>query len=145
MHVEIHERLEMNKTKSYTSQLVDFVLDLKFEQLPARVVSETRFNVMDAVGNALASIKKGDDTGRIIAAIGEEADGKGEARIIGSLVRVPLLSAVFANSGFVRGLGFDDFHLRSAAHLNGPLFPAAIAARSCSRCCRISFTSRSRG
>lgn len=104
-----------------TDTLLSFSRDTRFEVLPPAVVHEARRYVLDALGCALGghAVEKG----RIAAAYAARLAGAPEAGIVGSMARVSMPAAAFANAELVNALDHD-----SIPHVVPVTLPPVLAA-----------------
>jgi len=88
--------------KEITQELLDFILETRFDDLPETVVHESKRIILDSIGCALAGL--GIDKGKISVALARRLGGPPEASIIGMGDRVSCASAAFANGELVHAL-----------------------------------------
>jgi 2-methylcitrate dehydratase PrpD len=106
-------------------ELAEWVVRLRYEDLPPDVIDATKLRILDVLGLALA----GTETrfGRAIRAGALAVSPPGPCRIIGTGERVSVTSAAFANASFPQALEFDDTHNESIVHMSSPSVAAALA------------------
>lgn len=105
-----------------TSVLAEFVCSVKPEGLPGSVQHQVCRHALDCVGAALTGLEH--RAGQIVASLAEEAGGKGEARILGRLSRLPAGQAAWANGAAAHLLDIDD---TGFSHPTACILPAALA------------------
>jgi 2-methylcitrate dehydratase PrpD len=88
-----------------TRRLADFAAEARFADLPARLVREAKFLLLDHVGCALAGARV--DKGRIAIELTESLGGAREATIIGRRRKVAVTNAAFANGELFNALDWD--------------------------------------
>ena len=88
-----------------TRALADFAVETQFEHLPAALVQEAKYILLDHIGCAIAGAQVA--KGRIAVEFAEATGGKAEATIIGSGCKVPAASAAFANGELMNALDWD--------------------------------------
>jgi len=103
----------------------EFAAGLRFEDLPADVVSSVKERVLDTLGVALAaSPLETSDAVRTVAT----GWGSGSASAIGVPGRVSPHAAALVNGTLAHSLDFDDTHLPSILHPSACIVPASLAA-----------------
>jgi 2-methylcitrate dehydratase PrpD len=80
--------------KSVTKELLDFIMDTDFENLPETVVHESKRIILDSIGCAVACLSI--DKGKISVALARRQGGPPEASIIGTGDKVSCANAAFA-------------------------------------------------
>ena len=92
--------------KEYTKELMEFVLSLRYEDLPPEAVELAKRHFLDCVGSALAEAAhpRSGILRRYFDAIGAQ----GDCRILGYGRRVSVENAAFANGILAHTICFDD-------------------------------------
>jgi 2-methylcitrate dehydratase PrpD len=108
-----------------TRALSEYVVNLKFSDLPKDVVEGAKLCFLDWLGVTLSGSKE--PLVNILAAVAEEQGGKHQATLIGRKKRASLLQAALINGGASHALDFDDVHLGMVGHPSAPVFPAILA------------------
>jgi 2-methylcitrate dehydratase PrpD len=108
-----------------TRALSEYVVNLKFSDLPKDVVEGAKLCFLDWLGVTLSGSKE--PLVNILAAVAEEQGGKHQATLIGRKKRASLLQAALINGGASHALDFDDVHLGMMGHPSAPVFPAILA------------------
>jgi 2-methylcitrate dehydratase PrpD len=103
-----------------------FVEDLRFEDLPAEVVTKAKRLIAYDIGQALAGVRF-DDGRRAIAIAEALSEGAGPATVLGTGSMLRTLDAAFANSSLMRSPGMDDVILPHGIHAGLVTLPPAIA------------------
>lgn len=105
--------------------IVDFALNVKYQDLPPSVVENTKKQVIDTIGVALAGNQEAgvQELGRLAQQIG----GAREARIWGSEVYLPAHDAARINATMAHALDYDDTHEPSFMHPGVVCMPTAMA------------------
>ncbi|MCD8123614.1 MAG: MmgE/PrpD family protein [Lachnospiraceae bacterium] len=112
-----------------TEKLADFVVNLRYEDIPMSVIETQKKSVLDALGITYGASGLGDGCAELLdTAIEGAADGKPEATVIGGAVRLPAVWAAFANAAMAHSLDFGDTQMHAVVHSNASTFPAALAA-----------------
>jgi 2-methylcitrate dehydratase PrpD len=108
-----------------TKALSEYIVNLKFSDLPKDVVEGARLCFLDWLGVTLSGSKE--PLTDILAAVAEEQGGKPQATLIGRKKKASLLQAALINGGASHALDFDDVHLGMMGHPSAPVFPAILA------------------
>jgi 2-methylcitrate dehydratase PrpD len=103
--------------------LAKFVVETRFEDLPAPVVHEAKNLLMDAVGDGLAGITT--DPGKMAITLAKSLGGPPESSIIGTSDKVSCANAVLANGQLINTLDFDT--VMPGGHAPGYIVPPALA------------------
>ncbi len=105
--------------------LLDFGLNLRFEDLPIEVVERTRLAVLDTMGAALAglSVKAIEQLSSLATSWG----GTPEATALTTAQRLPLPLAGLLNGAAARAWDLDDVHEKNTCHISCNIVPAALA------------------
>jgi 2-methylcitrate dehydratase PrpD len=97
---------------------------LRFADLPGEVIEAARRHLIDAVGCAVAGIRRGAAGPALTIAAG--LGGPPEARLFGG-ERVGAVAAAFGNAVAVHALDFDDTHPGGLVHAGAVTAPVALA------------------
>ncbi len=108
-----------------TSQLVEYMIDCRFNDIPQEVIDEKKKNLLDTLGVMIA----GFDAPGCQTVVDEIAawGGRKDASIFGYGARVPVHNAAIANCMMARALDFDDVFADSIIHINATNVPVAFA------------------
>lgn len=98
---------------------------LRYDQLPADVVTATRRRILDTIGNALAAAAQ--DYGRAMHASALAIGGAGLSSILGFGDRTSAAAAALANGAMAGALSFDDTHNATIVHVTASVLGAALA------------------
>jgi 2-methylcitrate dehydratase PrpD len=109
-----------------TQQLAEFVAALRFEELPADVVTQACQVVLDAVGCAAAAWREDPRKARMATTLAEEFQAAEQATVIGA-GRTHAALAALANGILVNAADNDDTHKRALIHVGSVVVPAALA------------------
>ena len=115
---------------SLSLDLARWATQLRFEDLPADVVRETKRRVLDVMGLSLAGAET--PFGRSVREATLELSSAGRCRIIGSSSGdkpdgVGVAYAAFTNGAFSQAMEYDDTHNESIVHMSSPAVAAALA------------------
>ena len=108
-----------------TKGLSEYIVNLKFLDLPKDVVEGAKLCFLDWLGVTLSGSKE--PLTNILVAVAEEQGGKPQATLIGRNKKASLLQAALINGGASHALDFDDVHLGMIGHPSAPVFPAILA------------------
>jgi len=113
------------KQTTYTSSLVNFAINTRYEDLPGDVIQETKRLILDTIGCAIRGIRT--DLGRIVIAKSEVIGGdKSESTIWGSNLKSSCVSAAFANAELANAMDADET-LINFTHLGASVIPPVLA------------------
>ena len=113
---------------SITKILSDYSANLKLADLPAEVVTRTRFLLLDLVGNIIRGRYDAESTPAMLAAVRALGLGHGTSGVFGDPARYSPMGAALLNGALAHSLDFDDTHAAGSLHPGAPVIPAAIAA-----------------
>ncbi|MFH1650999.1 MAG: MmgE/PrpD family protein [Chloroflexota bacterium] len=111
--------------KSFLPELAGYVINIKFEDLPAEVVHETKRALLDAIGCALAGVTS--DKGKITIELSRRLGGAPEASVIGTGDKASCSSVAFANAELVNAWDYDTI-LAPPGHVSLNVIPPTLAA-----------------
>ncbi|MFA7331337.1 MAG: MmgE/PrpD family protein [Candidatus Delongbacteria bacterium] len=111
---------------SFSRQMAQFVLGLRYEEIPADVLLKARHFLYDSIGCAYGSVHTRDVSA--LRGLYTELGGKPEATLIGFGERLPAISASLVNSLMIRALDFNDIYWKEDPSHPSDLIPAALAA-----------------
>ena len=111
-------------TPAITETLSAFAANLKFDDLPGRLVAHMRLSTLDALGCCLVGATL--PWTRMVAELMRAEGGTPEARLIGSGDRVPLAAAALVNATAGHAFELDDIHRDSIIHPNSICVPVAL-------------------
>ena len=114
-----------------TKELIHFLHELRYEELPEDVIERTKFLLLDYLGVALAGSRS--DSSRPVYKMIQWQDAPGPCTVIGQNFRVLPGYAALANGTGAHSLELDDTHQPGSIHLGVVIFSSAIAA---SEACR---------
>lgn len=107
-----------------TATLARFVVDHRYENVPASVRHEAARSILNWVGCAVGASQH-DTVVRALAALGPFS-GPREATVLGRLDRLDLMLAALMNGMTSHTFDFDDTHLRTVIHPSGPVASAIL-------------------
>ena len=100
-------------------------LDVKYEDLPSKVVEETKKQVLDFIGVAIGGY--GQAGAKEVRELAVDWGGKPQATIFGGGEKVPAPNAAQANATAVHSLDFDDVHEAAVMHPGVVTISTALA------------------
>lgn len=106
--------------RAITEDLVRFIIDTTYADLPAKVVHEAKRSLLDALGCAVAGIAT--DKGKIATSVARRLGGPAESRILGLGDRVSCSNAAMANGELINALDWD-----AISHVHPFAIPPALA------------------
>ena len=116
----------LSETLDPAVALADFASRLRFEDIPARVVEQTKQAVLDILGVALAGAGHGEGARETVGFAATQT-GAAEATIWSSGERVSAPAAALANAALARALDYDDILESPQVHVSVCVVPAAFA------------------
>lgn len=105
-----------------TQELVNFVTQTKFNDLPGDVVHETKRILLDSIGCAIGSTRM--ERGKICIELAKRLGGLSESTILGTAVKVSSINAAFANGELISALDYDALY---GTHIPPFVIPAPLA------------------
>ena len=112
--------------KSYSRQIAEFAVNLKYDDLPEKVVNEVKRYLYDSIGCAYGGYHTKDVN--ILKDIYLGMGGREEATLIGFGNKIPAVNATLVNSLMIRALDFNDIYWKEDPSHPSDLIPAALAA-----------------
>src|SRR4030042_1303581 len=104
-------------------KLLDFVMKVGFDDLPAEVIHEAKRILLDSIGAAIAG--RNTDKGRYGIALAKRFGTSAESAILGTSERSSCLGASFANGELINALDYDPFLYPT--HAPPAIIPASLA------------------
>ena len=104
--------------------LARFFLETKYEDLPQRLVEETKKQVLDYIGVSIAGACK--PGANEVKELLEEIGGAEQAVVWGSGKKLPVMNAAHVNATFGHCLDFDDVHENAVMHPGVISIPTAL-------------------
>lgn len=131
---------EFRTVPGLTKYVADFIMNTKYEDIPADVLELGRKSILDGFGLALAGSVS--EMGPLVRQyLGNMASSGAKASIIGSGMKVPARFAALANGIFIHADDYDDTQLSVAAdriyglltHPTVPVLPPVFALAELNR------------
>ena len=110
---------------TYSERLADFAVNLKYESIPAEIVSKAKLHLLDSIGIAFAS-----GTEPFAKSLGEASKslvGLQQSTIFGSKRLSSCENAVLVNGALIHGIDYDDTHIPAIIHPSAVVVPAVLA------------------
>ena len=114
------------KPQNLQGEIANFIAGLRYEDLPANVVHDAKYRVLDWLGSALAG--SGYQPALIAVKLVKEAGGASQATVLQAGIKVPVAQAALANGIMGHAAEYDDGHRLAIAHPGAVTVPAALAA-----------------
>jgi len=114
-----------NLNPRVTDNLVRFVVDTGYPDLPNEVVEQSKACFMDSLGVALAGSKELPI--RLLTDLMVEMGGNKQATILGKGLKTSVLNATLINGTASHVLDFDDFYQLGRVHVAASLVPAILS------------------
>lgn len=111
--------------KSYSRQIAEFAVNLKYDNLPEKVVHEVKRYLYDSIGCAYGGYHTRDVN--ILKDIYLGMAGSKEATLIGFGAKMPAVNATLVNSLMIRALDFNDIYWKEDPSHPSDLIAAALA------------------
>ncbi len=108
--------------QSYTKQLIEFVLDTKYENLPAEAIALAKKHFLDCVGSALAEVAE--VRSGIVQRYFDAVQTTGACRVVGTGHKTTVDNAAFANGILAHTICFDD---SGPSHPSVTIVPGLLA------------------
>jgi len=106
-----------------TQQMIDFIEDICFEDLPKEVLHECKRLLLDSIGCAIGGLIT--EKGKISIKVARRLNGNPEASIIGMGGKLACPNAAFANGELINALDYDAIIV--ASHIPPFVLPAILA------------------
>lgn len=123
---EMAKRTEAQSLTGLTERFAEFVTSLRFDDLPAGVVTKAKLILRDGIGNQIAASAISEPGGRVVE-LYTEWGGKPEATVVGYGVKIPAPLAALCNGALGHGVELDDAHGSGLLKAGSVLIPAAFA------------------
>ncbi len=116
-----------NATENITARLAEWAAQVKYEDLPRRVVEEAKNQTL----SVLASVHAGHftDIGRVVSRTVKDWGGGKDATMIPSGERTSLHHALFANTALSMTLDYDDYLFGGHVGHSAVLVPLALSEK----------------
>lgn len=110
--------------KSISEIIAEFVLNLKYEDIPEEVVAYAKLLLIDSLGCAEAAIDE--PHAKALFEAVTHKDGHDEATLWGTKLKADLDDAVIYNGSLIHGLDYDDTHALAITHPSSSVATAGL-------------------
>lgn len=117
--------VKSSASQNRSGNMVEFLLSLKLENLPANLVREARTRLLDGLGCGLYGAVM--PWGKIAAKVVYEEESRGAATIYGNREPVAAARAALVNGTATHGIELDDISPGAHVHPGAVVIPAAVA------------------
>jgi len=109
----------------YTHKVIDFIKNLKYEEIPMKVIQHLKLCILDILGVSLA----GSATKASKTAVNFALDyfGSGNSTLINNSLKSTCIGAAWANSVMASTLDMDDGHNYAMGHPGAVIIPGTLA------------------
>jgi 2-methylcitrate dehydratase PrpD len=114
-----------NAIADITTPLARFLVESRWDAVPAAVRHEGKRTLLNSLGAALGGYA--DPAIDKALTVLRQFSGRPEATVIGRAERLDALSAAFVNAAAANVFDFDDTHLPTVIHPAAPVVPAVLA------------------
>lgn len=111
--------------QSISRQIAEFAVNLKYADLPEKVVHEVKRYLYDSIGCAYGAY--GTKDVNILKDIYKTMGGREEATLVGFGDRLPAVNATLVNSLMIRALDFNDIYWKQDPSHPSDIIPAALS------------------
>ena len=110
---------------SATDQLIDYAVDLAFEDIPNKTIMDVKIHILDTLG-AIAAGSAAPGSGKL-AHLVRQWGGRAESTVMVFGDKVPAPNAAMLNAVMSRGFDFETILSGGATHVSASIIPAALA------------------
>ncbi len=111
--------------KSISRTIAEFVVELKYEDIPKKVIETAKKFLYDSIGCAYGGLQTKDVN--ILYNIYKRMGGAQESTIIGLGYKLPAVNTTLINSLAIRALDYNDIYWREDPSHPSDLIPAALS------------------
>jgi 2-methylcitrate dehydratase PrpD len=115
----------MLKNPGVTERLAQFVVGMRWDDLPAKVAHQAKRSTMNFFGVVLTGCRN-ETIETLVQTLAPFSGGR-QATIVGRPERIDALSAAFLNAAGANVLDFCDTHVLTALHPTAPVVPPLLA------------------
>jgi 2-methylcitrate dehydratase PrpD len=106
-------------------KIAQYIAQAALPQFPEQVIKKAKLCILDAVGCGLYGLEF--EATRIMLQLAEEWNGRPEASLLGTGLKVPSAFAAEVNGTAIHVADFDDSSAQFRGHPTGVVFPAVLA------------------
>lgn len=111
---------------NYSEEISNFVIELKYDDIPKEVIYKTKLHLLDTLGVAICFSQNSIIKDTIVKTV-QDLNTKNESTIINSTELSSSDYAALANASMIHGLDYDDTHRLGIVHSSSIVVPAALA------------------
>jgi 2-methylcitrate dehydratase len=111
--------------KPVTARMAEWAASLRFEDLPAETVHQTKRFLLDSLACALGGFAQHDV--KIALGVLDEIAGAGPCTVIGTCKKIDPVSAALANALMIRVMDYNDIYWKQDPSHPSDIIPAAMA------------------
>lgn len=121
----VERSLPMKTMETLLQRFADFLSSTRYKQLPAEVITQSKFLILDLMGVSIAGLKMAFP--RIVLDYLLSQGGVKEATLLGTGKKVPAIHAALGNGVCGHALDMDDGYRYGGVHSGVATIPAALA------------------
>ncbi len=106
-------------------KIAQYIAEAALPQFSEQVIRKAKFCILDAIGCGLYGLEF--EATRILLQLAEEWNGRPEASLLGTGLKVPSALAAKVNGTAIHVADFDDSSVHFRGHPTGVVFPAVLA------------------
>ncbi len=110
-----------------TQILSDFAAQLKFEDLPDKVIELTKMFIADYIAAAFAGYRVNSEVNSAVLSLIDEMGGAEQSSVIFSPKKYPISNAAFINALYSHGADMDDGNRKAAGHIGAHVLSSVFA------------------
>jgi len=111
---------------TYSEEISRFAIDLKYEDIPQKVVYKAKLHLLDSLGIALCFSQNPIIKDTIVKTV-KDLNANKESTVIRSELLSSSDYAAFANASMIHGQDYDDTHRLGIVHTSSIVVPTALA------------------
>ena len=125
--------MTQSKTPGVTTQLADFCVAIKYQDLPPEVIANAKNGILDTLGVALIGSRE--ESTRMILKASTKSKNGGESTVLGTGTLTSPTVAALVNGYAAHVLDYDDVQQHGAGtHMSAPVIPSALALAEMLHC-----------
>lgn len=110
-----------------TEKLIDFAVQLKYEDLPKKVIEQTKLFIADYIAASLAGYKINSNVNTAVMSLIDEMGGARQSSVLFAKKKYPISNAAFINALYSHGADMDDGNRKAAGHIGTHVMSAVFA------------------
>ncbi len=112
--------------KIFSEEISKFAVNLRYEDIPQKVIDKTKLHLLDSLGVAIASSYDPIVKGNIVKTV-EGLNANKESTVINSKFLTSSDYAALANASMIHGQDYDDTHRPGIVHTSAVVVPTSLA------------------